>query len=563
MARSLTWVALFFTLVAGIASAQTQQSVVTADAAGDVASSSPGIEAFNFIDIVEARVAIDNASLVLTWKVNDLSKHPQTIGASAEFWTEFVYSGTTYQAVVEIFGDELQSQGLPGDIFGLAEGRLFRQDEAWTDLATGDAQYVPASSEVVMTIALDAVRTVTELTPGPGEFIRVVQSVGYWDDDNTNSHDKPPAGRVSYRDDAEFAGAELVLPGSTLPGIAISTTHQVRYSNGEATTFQWPVQITNNRDEDVTLDVVASADQGITPKIPSVVQVEAGKSARFNAYATVPFAHEHGGQRTLNLGMSDDAGSTTFKLTIAYVDPPQPAGHHNTLWIHGAQGGSGRLNGAWINTLAEDPTATSDPIPTDVGSCLVNNAEVSGDGWLIPLLPKLTLGIDGNIDQPVTLQAALDVASTLPPGTVHAELLIYDEDKWTEARRAPLVPSDRTGKVAVEQAGPGQVPVELELRLPEIMDLMAPQANANLALRVVYPLERIAVWRRPAPHPGRNARLAAERIPGPHQPGSRRRFHHAVPRGEQDARCARQAGPLDRHCGPRPPSSVGRGVDRH
>lgn len=218
-----------------------------------------------------------------------------------------------------------------------------------------------------------------------------------------------------------------------------------RASNGEATTFVYQVQAYNSGPDEDRFNLVATgAPSAWQVKLPaSQIPIPGNGSVVFPVLVTTPFAHVHGAFQNFVVEMrsqSDPGSVGRVQLGVRYLDPPQPAGHHNTLWLHSTLGpddpettvaaavvGTGTFNSAYFNAGEVDLLDASVPVPPDFRF----GPTVGADGtprmtfcWDIPLSPILELGIDMDLDAPNGTYS-LPFASQLPllGASVHGEVV--------------------------------------------------------------------------------------------------------------------------------------------
>lgn len=121
--------------------------------------------------------------------------------------------------------------------------------------------------------------------------------------------------------------------------VSLKSDDPIRTSNGEASTFVFPVVAVNKGDKKDVFDLVAKdVPNGwtVTFPRPSVV-VDGQGEARTAVLLTTPFEHNHGEITTFLVeGQSRDDPSAKGKveLGLRYTETPQPAGHHDILWIY-------------------------------------------------------------------------------------------------------------------------------------------------------------------------------------------------------------------------------------
>ncbi|MEA3190436.1 MAG: hypothetical protein QOD77_1018 [Thermoplasmata archaeon] len=212
-----------------------------------------------------------------------------------------------------------------------------------------------------------------------------------------------------------------------------------RASNGEATTFVYQVEAFNlGSDEDLFNLVAVGAPANWQVKLPaSQIPIPGNGSVVFPVLVSTPFTHVHGAFQNFVVEMRsqrDPSAVGRAELGIRYLDPPQPAGHHNTLWLHSVLGpddpqstvlaalvGTGTFNTAYFNAGEVDGLDAGVPVPPDFrgGMEIKDNAPRTRYCWNIPLSPSLELGLDvdlsapnGTYRIPVTTQVPL-LAATL------------------------------------------------------------------------------------------------------------------------------------------------------
>ncbi|HUR63736.1 MAG TPA: FixG Ig-like domain-containing protein [Candidatus Thermoplasmatota archaeon] len=223
-----------------------------------------------------------------------------------------------------------------------------------------------------------------------------------------------------------------------------------RASNGEATTIVYQVEASSGLAGNQSFLLAASGlPAGWEVKLPGErITVPGNASILFPVVVTVPFAHQHGTYQKFLLEMKAvrDSGSIgRVQLGIRYTQPPQPAGHHNVLWLHSQTLTSGQSITAF-DTLFGTPAsglymnAASPEEDTYDAKAEVPGEQVSQDLvpplatylWSVPLAPALEMGLDfkqtiGNVSVPLK--------TTLPmPGATLGGRLVYVPPGATVAR---------------------------------------------------------------------------------------------------------------------------------
>lgn len=210
---------------------------------------------------------------------------------------------------------------------------------------------------------------------------------------------------VTFQDQMPDSGvAEAVFPvaqGATGSGhLRLFSSRPLRGSNGEATTFLYPVVAANDGREAQTI-VLEAQNVPLGWQVtfqPHTFALQPGEQLAIPVISSIPFRHQHGASESFRLTMTAPAGEASLDIGVSYFEVPQPAGHHNTLWMHSKASGTSRPTDAvvldqstngFMNTLEEDPESTDAPIPGTVNSAL--NTEFR---WTLPLDPGLQLGLD-------------------------------------------------------------------------------------------------------------------------------------------------------------------------
>lgn len=190
----------------------------------------------------------------------------------------------------------------------------------------------------------------------------------------------------------------------------------VRASNGEATTFVFQVNATNLDDAKHYFSLAATGvPAGWQVTIASsVVELKAQQTATLPVLVTTPFGHNHGTFQDFLLEMVslDDGGSVgRVELGVRYMATPQPAGHHNILYLHtAAVDGDPTFNSVFGTLFGFDPqnlyfnTLTPEEDDNDAGTPVGGTSRFIWDGpgsvptgrftWSIPLSPPLAMGLD-------------------------------------------------------------------------------------------------------------------------------------------------------------------------
>ncbi len=332
----------------------------------------------------------------------------------------FTYASTSYRAtwraesgVFFVFGDSvLERYDAGGDYW----------DHAADIVVTTDV----AQATFAVTIERDDIRDENGAPPMPGQrltaFWVASQSLGFFGDGSTI-----PDVRVTDRmPDANVGLVALdIVLGIVQTGDArLWSDVPVRSSNGEATTFVYNVEGWNLGEDRSRFRLSAAAvPQGWEVRLP-VERIDIDGMARvtFPVLVTTPFAHTHGEFQEMLVEMTGerDAGSVgRIKLGIRYTEIPQPAGHHDTLYLHfQREDFVPELEPVFgVQAEAYMNAAESDAADSKVGSRPTDSAATEAPGeqrytWAIWLSPGLDMGLDFDLARTGLLRVSFN--ATLP-----------------------------------------------------------------------------------------------------------------------------------------------------
>ncbi len=144
------------------------------------------------------------------------------------------------------------------------------------------------------------------------------------------------------------APAELpILMGLEQTGHArLHAATPFRASNGEATTFVFEVEASNlGTESDIfSLKVLGAPNNWEVTTPTQNLRLEPNETQTVPVVVRTAFVHAHGKATAFVLAMHSetDPGSIgRVELGVRYPEIPQPAGHHDTLWLHSYQAGNG------------------------------------------------------------------------------------------------------------------------------------------------------------------------------------------------------------------------------
>ncbi len=294
------------------------------------------------------------------------------------------------------------------------------------------------------------------------------------------------------------AAIELQLTPPTGKTVELSSPEPIRSSNGEQGTIVFQVFTSNYGPEaiDLSLSIVDAPSQWTTALARTSVRVPSETTVATPVIVGIPFGHSHGKFLGMNVSLSNQNGETLdrLQLGIKYLDIPQPAGHHNTLWLHTllddpalgvADLASGHTN-PFMSTDEEDTRDTHGNLYSDHFGPIQAPTTFT---WCIPLSPTLQIGLDfdlqGDLDFRANLQAGIPVT-----GNAQTRLLLSgsptesgfgDQSTCTEDRSFLAIANFPSAPVSLQ---PG-TPVDIAATTPPAADLVPYARGRELMLEVI------------------------------------------------------------------------------
>ncbi|MES2155002.1 MAG: hypothetical protein V4510_07690 [bacterium] len=226
-----------------------------------------------------------------------------------------------------------------------------------------------------------------------------------------------------------------------------------RASNGEATTIVFQVQATNLAKSEDRFNLVTVGVPNVWQvKLPAAqLTIPGNGTLLFPILVTTPFAHAHGAflNFVVELQSVSDPGSVgRVQLGVRYVNPPQPAGHHNQIWLHST-------------------AASTDPTATVIESLFPGDTGLEGYVYMNALDPEHEPN-----DKKTLIPATLDCEETAATNTCGgANLAVTDLPKVHYAWDVPLEPAldmglDFDTKGNGMLGGPAEISVHIKNALP-------------------------------------------------------------------------------------------------
>ncbi len=185
----------------------------------------------------------------------------------------------------------------------------------------------------------------------------------------------------------------------------------VRASNGEKGTFVFYVTASNlSPDEDRFDLTVRDVPKDWEITLPGgSLRLGGNESRAFPVLASVPFAHAHGAFENFVLEMKSQTATSSvgrIELGVRYLATPQPAGHHNHLYLHSREeaGNPNSLFGmtggtfvtAYFNTLEVDDNDVGAKTPPFGGQMSAGRQQFN---WDLYLEPGLEMGLDFDLNK--------------------------------------------------------------------------------------------------------------------------------------------------------------------
>lgn len=462
------------------------------DAAGDVKIGVDGTQgapdgARAYLDLVELAAVESAADFTFTLRLADLASGQQTFTGDASYYVRLAHGEATYQLHVQ--------RRVP--LGGTAAYVAF-VEEGHEDIFGRVLEQVPVTvdataSTVTAAVPRDRLLDLSGASPFPGRALAVTVAAATYP--IFGNYEEAGRGRDLMPDDGSTVELPVALGDVQSGDAALFAPDPTRISNGEATTHAFTVLARNlGADEalfTLTAELVPAGWEVIVP-VP-LLRIPAGGEANATVLASTPFAHDHGLFQSLRAVLTkegDAASRGTATLGVRFTEVPQPAGHHDTLYLHSRQAqGAFFLPRSTMNTLMEDPNDDGGPLPGSA-SCQ-DGPDVRHHFWSMPLDPPLRMGMDFDLARNGTFEATLQatrlmtgfrisgVVVHMGPGGgvgVVAEVPISEpqdlqRDDTLELSlpvvplpRADLVPYAKDVNLELQlfaESGPGQIPPNL------------------------------------------------------------------------------------------------------
>lgn len=456
---------------------------------------------FKQVDIVGLAVVAENQSALRFWTAFQDPQHEPGVGEPRlqwDYWIRLSVHGSEYAILPVNHGEE------GADLSHVDDGEV-RGD--WRDVSVE-----PSSNGT----GLEFIVKKSDLA-GPegqpfvkGTTIRNIraQSLGQAIVDArytvlygcTGTNSQPARACVAEaRDRFPDEGAIDAYVGTLNPAAAghlqFIDPRPTRVSNGEATTYLFEIIVNNfgTVDDHLAISALGVPDSW-TMSVPSSVLVPASDSALIPATVSVPFQHQHGLAKSVQVTVTsgqDPSVTHSSTFTVAWVSPPQPAGHHNVLHIHvnetkvnaGGLFPSVRYD-SWLNTHRTDPAARGEDRLPIIGDGfegrlldLAGNYQEIERTVIIPMRPGLRMGLDGLLGEAGTAEVTLEAISDME---VTLEGALQSRRPLDNAPGDQVRPLFQFGPVREFLPGQSHIALETNITALPIADYLPYAAGSNL-----------------------------------------------------------------------------------
>jgi hypothetical protein len=420
------------------------------DPAGDQVATAGGTSAGNpdgryaASDLLSLNVEELKDALVLHLGVSSLTVNPEApFVESTLYQTDFSYGGMVYRA--QFFRNVLA----PGQVqysgsayvYDPTRGAFDRLEQLVVSADT-------ASNTLVATLPRSIVLDQNGGAPFPGRTLEAwhVHSYSVFTQGRNIQFGPVPIGgqnlpQVDVTDNMPNDGPGQV-PFPIKLGLAQDGNARLyaevpyRASNGEATTMVFQVNATNLGP--TQRFALAAVGQPATWQVdlPSdIIELGANKTTPFPVLVSMPFAHAHGTVSSFVVtmtGLDHPSDVGRVQLGVRFTQPPQPAGHHNLLYLHtqapeGDQTLSAPFQTAfgfdaanlYFNTLTPDEDTNDAKTPVGGQSFFYTQTvpPMQSYHWTVPLSPTLQMGLD--FDESRQGNMKVSVNTVLPMNGAH------------------------------------------------------------------------------------------------------------------------------------------------
>lgn len=425
-------------------------------------------------DLIGLAVAESEDALTLTVSVVNMQGEPQ--GTVAR--TDLAFHDREYRVWMGYFTGSMSTNA--GGAYAYVQAR---EGDAWDYVARLDEPAVDRgagtiSASVPKVYLMDGKHAI----PGRGDVVDVLSVVADANFIGTGIVD------ARVYDEMEGGAALTMQHGDVSAGdLLLTSNDRVRVSNGGATTFVFQASLRNQGDAAHEMRLAAEdLPAGWQARVqPPTVTVPAGEERVVSVLVSVPFAHEHGGYSSLNLTAQSarDAGTHgRMRLGVLHTPIPQPAGHHQELYLHAENNYGGPLGTpfeaatpsawGWMNTDADH--GDDHPFVTPSSS---SGGSVT---WYVSLNPRLLMGLDFDLDDLGTLDA--EIVGGMGDAEATAELYYWRDTAG--GGESILVAEGQPVTLTLDRERPAPLTMQLTPTAESDYIPYAPDTYLTLAVRV-------------------------------------------------------------------------------
>lgn len=383
----------------------------------------------------------------------------------ADFFVEFMHADQAYRLVVQRFPNIEGSFSYDAEVQSYDAGRERFVTTYPIDLVVDAGQNVYS-----MTVPRDALVDGNGTAPTAGREFRLLRVQSVEQVDSAFLY-----GAIQMRDHMPDDGVSdlpyKVQRGLTQTGHArLESDDPVRASNGEEATFVYYVEAHNLEERDDRFDLaVDGVPDGWDVTLPAAtLRVPGNGSVRFPVLVSTQFNHLHGAFESFLLTLTShrDTGAIgRLEMGIRFLETPQPAGHHDTLWIHTRSAapsnsfciGCSLPETAFMNAVQDHDLDEDVPVYSDDSGRLLGGG--NGWRWTMYLEPGLQMGLDFDVNSTGTIEATFDAPLSIQDASLGGRLVHYavvEDGGASYVQRTVLAelvgstPTDLSGTMALD-----------------------------------------------------------------------------------------------------------------
>lgn len=346
---------------------------------------------------------------------------------------EFLHTDQPYRVLVQRYPD------LAGGFFHAAEVQAYDHGrERFVPVFRGEPGVDATDNVYSVTVPRDVLVDGNGTAPTAGREFRLLRASS---DESVDAGPFFGFGAVRMQDwmpdDGVSDAPYQIQRGLVQTGHArLLSDDPVRASNGEEATFVYSVTAVNLGEDDDRFDLAATGvPDGWDVTLPAAtIRVAGNDSVQFPVLVSTQFRHQHGAFESFTLSLTshrDDDAVGRLEMGIRFLETPQPAGHHDTVWIHtrGTASGGGFCIGCGPAAVAFMNAAQEYELDEDVPAYAEETGGLlgGGDGWTwnVFLEPGLQLGLDFDVNATGTVEVTFEAPLTIQGASLGGRLVHY------------------------------------------------------------------------------------------------------------------------------------------